>query len=82
MIIYFSRSREQLIQTVIREMEPLTLGKNNLKTGMSKLEVTDNICPFESPRIWHQEIWFFKSRSIRETKKFSQKNKQWEQSFY
>ena len=44
---------------------------------MSKLEVTDNICPFESPRIWHQEIWFFKSRSIRETKKFSQKNKQW-----
>ena len=33
---------------------------------MSKLVVTDNICPFESPRIWHQEIRFFKSRSIRE----------------
>ena len=46
---------------------------------MSKLEVTDNICPFESPRIWHQEIWFFKSTSIRETNNFSKKDEQREE---
>ena len=28
------------------------------KTGMSKLEVTDNIRPFEPTKIWHQETWF------------------------
>ena len=28
------------------------------KTGMSKLEVTDNIRPFEPPKTWHQETWF------------------------
>ena len=34
-------------------------GKKQIwKTDVSKLEVTDNIRPFEPPKIWHQETWF------------------------
>ena len=48
--------------------------KPTWKTGIAKLEVTDNTCPFEPPKVWHRETWFFKPRFISETISYSKKN--------